>query len=117
VKRLCRASFAAAIALAPAAAFANGLGTHTWITLKARELVALPALKEFVNDAALTDALISGTIFPDGGYAVSHPYGGGTGAAVGADYRRSNRIASAMTKPSPPVQHDTRTIHSSRAAN
>lgn len=54
---------------------ANGLATHTWITLRARSLVKDGPLKDFVNDPALADALVGGTIFPDGGYAVGHAYG------------------------------------------
>ena len=58
-----------------ALAFANGQSTHIWIT---REAIArLPAgeLKNFASDPAVERALIAGAMFPDGGYAVDHPYG------------------------------------------
>lgn len=74
-----RLALAAAVS-APIAAWspdarANGLATHTWITLHARSLVKDGPLSDFVNDPALADALVGGTIFPDGGYAVGHAYG------------------------------------------
>ena len=61
--------------LIASSALANGLSTHTWVSLRARELVDEPALRELVNDPALRDMLLSGTIFPDGGYAVGDGYG------------------------------------------
>ena len=54
---------------------ANGLSTHVWITRTARSHVVDPELSNLVNDPLLLDALLSGTIFPDGGYAAGHPYG------------------------------------------
>jgi MYXO-CTERM domain-containing protein len=57
------------------AARANGLSTHVWITRTARAHVVDPDLSNLVNDPLLNDPLISGTIFPDGGYAVGHSYG------------------------------------------
>jgi hypothetical protein len=62
-------------ALAPGAARANGLTTHVWITLTAREHLPPGPLADLVTDPALTDALVSGTLFPDGGYAVGDGYG------------------------------------------
>jgi hypothetical protein len=66
---------AALLLIAPAPAFANGLTTHVWISLRAGELVPAGELGDLVRDPALKDALISGTIFPDGGYAVGDGYG------------------------------------------
>jgi hypothetical protein len=69
-------ALAGGLALAvPAAAWANGLTTHVWITRTAAELVPEGPLGALVRDPALTDALLSGTIFPDGGYAVGDGYG------------------------------------------
>jgi hypothetical protein len=63
------------IALWCATALANGQSTHIWITREA--VVDLPAgeLQDFLADPAVERALIAGAMFPDGGYAVDHPYG------------------------------------------
>lgn len=66
---------AAACVLTPLSAAANGLSTHVWISLKARERVEPGELFDFINDPHLVDALVAGTAFPDGGYAVGHAYG------------------------------------------
>lgn len=61
---------------APTHAEANGLTTHSWITLEARNhLPEAHPLRDLVDDPTLYDALVSGTIFPDGGYAVGDGYG------------------------------------------
>jgi hypothetical protein len=65
----------AAGASIPAEAAANGLSTHVWISLRARELVEPGPLFDFINDPHVQDALVAGTAFPDGGYAVGHAYG------------------------------------------
>lgn len=54
-------------------ALANGQNTHVWITLQAAEQVQDPALRVLL--AENQNALINGSMFPDGGYAVNHPYG------------------------------------------
>ncbi len=57
------------------AAWANGQTTHIWISRKA--LGELPAgdLRDLLTDPELEPMLVHGTMFPDGGYAVDHPYG------------------------------------------
>ena len=58
------------------AALANGQTTHVWITRHALEhLPEGHELTEIVQDPAHEDMLINGAMFPDGGYAVGHPYG------------------------------------------
>lgn len=64
-----------AATLAPRTAHANGNHTHIGITLQAIELLPLGPLRDFLSDMALRPMLINGTVFPDGGYAISHPYG------------------------------------------
>lgn len=60
-------------ALLASAAWANGQNTHVWITLHAAEQVQDPTLRALL--AEHPNALINGSMFPDGGYAVNHPYG------------------------------------------
>ncbi len=55
------------------AIFANGQTTHLWITEAARTHITDEALSEVLTTNS--DALRVGTMFPDGGYAVDHPYG------------------------------------------
>ena len=69
------ALFAVATLTVLPTAYANGLSTHTWVTLRARVLVPDGPLADLVRDPALQDMLLSGTIFPDGGYAVGDGYG------------------------------------------
>lgn len=64
-----------ALLLAPSTSLANGLSTHTWITLRAIEHVPPGPLRDFVSRQEIRDAMVSGTIFPDGGYAVGDGYG------------------------------------------
>lgn len=62
--------------LAPAPpAQACGQQTHTWISLQA--LAELPdgPLKRILSDPAMETMLVNGSMFPDGGYAIDHPYG------------------------------------------
>lgn len=61
--------------LASPDAFANGNHTHIGISLQAIALLPPGPLRDFVSDPALRPMLINGTVFPDGGYATSHPYG------------------------------------------
>ena len=56
---------------APAAA--NGQTTHVWITREALRLLPDGELKTLLVDNE--DALVHGTMFPDGGYPLGHPYG------------------------------------------
>ena len=56
-------------------ALANGLNTHVWITLAARDLLPEGDLKSLVTDPEVEDALRNGAQFPDGGYAVGDGYG------------------------------------------
>lgn len=61
--------------LASSSAFANGLTTHVWISLEARRHLPEGPLRDLVMREDLADALVSGTIFPDGGYAIGDGYG------------------------------------------
>ncbi len=54
---------------------ANGQTTHIWITRHALEHLPDGELKDLLSDPAHEGALIHGAMFPDGGYAVDHPYG------------------------------------------
>jgi hypothetical protein len=62
-------------ALAAPAAWANGQTTHVWISRAARQLVPAGPLGDLVRDPELEAALVHGTMFPDGGYPIGHPYG------------------------------------------
>jgi hypothetical protein len=57
------------------AAWANGQTTHIWITHAATEALPEGELRDLLTDEALAPMLVHGTMFPDGGYAVGHPYG------------------------------------------
>ena len=59
----------------PGEALANGQTTHIWITLHALEHLPEGELKELLTAEANRDALVSGSMFPDGGYAVNDGYG------------------------------------------
>ncbi len=61
--------------LLPTTAWANGLTTHVWITLEARRHLPPGELRELLEAPELQTALVSGTTFPDGGYAVDNGYG------------------------------------------
>lgn len=56
-------------------ALANGQTSHQWITLAALDHVPAGDLADLVTDEAVRDALLNGTMFPDGGYAVGDDYG------------------------------------------
>ncbi|MCB9688634.1 MAG: zinc dependent phospholipase C family protein [Alphaproteobacteria bacterium] len=64
-------------ALVTAAALACGQTTHVTIALWALDRVEDPELAALVRDPEVRAALISGAMFPDGGYSplVNHPYG------------------------------------------
>ena len=57
------------------AALANGQTTHMWISHEALEVLPEGDLKSFLEQPEHLAALENGTMFPDGGYAVGHPYG------------------------------------------
>ena len=59
--------------LASPPASANGQTTHVWITREALRLLPAGDLKTLLQ--ANEDALVHGTMFPDGGYPLGHPYG------------------------------------------
>jgi hypothetical protein len=63
-----------ALALAPVA-LANGQTTHIWITRHALEHLPDGELRDLLQDPANEAALIHGSMFPDGGYAIDHGYG------------------------------------------
>jgi hypothetical protein len=56
-------------------ALANGQSTHVWISQHAIEHLPEGDLRDFVTDPAHDKALINGTMFPDGGYAIGDDYG------------------------------------------
>lgn len=57
------------------AAWANGNDSHIWITRQALAQLPDGTLKRLLSDPAHERALLNGTIFPDGGYAVGNDYG------------------------------------------
>ncbi|MDP2317315.1 MAG: Ig-like domain-containing protein [Pseudomonadota bacterium] len=61
-------------ALVPDAA-ANGQTSHQWISVMAIEHVPPGDLADFLAREDVRDALLNGTMFPDGGYAVGDDYG------------------------------------------
>ncbi|MDP2306336.1 MAG: Ig-like domain-containing protein [Pseudomonadota bacterium] len=64
----------AALALLPSA-LANGQTSHQWISLMAIDHVPRGELADFLAQEGVHDALMNGTMFPDGGYAVGDDYG------------------------------------------
>lgn len=62
-------------ALLAGPAHANGQTTHVWITRHALEHLPPGELRDLLSDPAVEPALVHGSMFPDGGYAVDHPYG------------------------------------------
>ncbi len=54
---------------------ACGQQTHTWISLEAARLLPEGRLKDLLSSDQGERYLINGSMFPDGGYAISHPYG------------------------------------------
>jgi len=64
-----------AISMVPTAAHANGVSTHAHISdLAVRELPP-GELRDLLSDPEVLQALHSGSVFPDSGYAADHPYG------------------------------------------
>jgi len=65
------------LSLLSATALACGQTTHIWIALDAMERLPPGPLADLAGDPVVRDALVSGAMFPDGGYspAVNHPYG------------------------------------------
>ncbi len=61
--------------LLPTSAWACGQTTHVWISLEALQELPDGELRELLTDPANRDALVNGTMFPDGGYAVGDDYG------------------------------------------
>lgn len=59
----------------PAAALANGNHAHSFISLHALEHLPDGPLRDFLSDPLLQKALLNGTVFPDGGYAIGNGYG------------------------------------------
>ena len=59
----------------PAVAHANGNHAHSFISLHALEHLPDGPLRDFLSDPALQKALLNGTVFPDGGYAIGNGYG------------------------------------------
>ena len=56
-------------------AFANGQTTHVWITREARFRLPTGDLHDLLHRPDLEPMLVHGTMFPDGGYPLGHPYG------------------------------------------
>ncbi len=65
----------AALLLSAPLALANGQTSHQWITLEALGELEPGPLSDFLAREDVRDALLNGTMFPDGGYAVGHGYG------------------------------------------
>ena len=63
------------LSLLTSLALANGQTSHQRITLDATALVPPGDLADFVARDDVRGALLNGTMFPDGGYAVGHGYG------------------------------------------
>jgi len=64
-----------ALVLAPQVVLANGQTTHVWISRAAVEQLPSGALYDILSDPAHEPMLVHGTMFPDGGYPLGHPYG------------------------------------------
>ena len=56
-------------------ALANGQTTHVWITRAAIAELPTSSLHSLLSDPAYEPMLVHGTMFPDGGYPLDHPYG------------------------------------------
>jgi hypothetical protein len=56
-------------------ALANGQTSHQWITVAAISHVPPGPLRDLLEREDLRGALLNGTMFPDGGYAIDHGYG------------------------------------------
>lgn len=67
--------FAIALLLAPGSAWACGQTTHVWVSLEALHHLPDGPIADLLSDPELENILVNGTMFPDGGYAVSDSYG------------------------------------------
>lgn len=63
------------VLLTPSLALANGQTTHLWITEQALQALPPGDLKDLLSQPESVDPLLNGSMFPDGGYAVSDDYG------------------------------------------
>ena len=54
---------------------ACGQQTHTWISMEAARQLPEGRLKALLSSEEGQRYLVNGSMFPDGGYAISHPYG------------------------------------------
>src|SRR5689334_4321102 len=70
-----RIVLALAVLLIPGVAHANGNNTHAWISQHAVEHLPDGDLKELLSRPELQQALINGSVFPDGGYVIDDGYG------------------------------------------
>ena len=64
-----------AVLLMSSVASANGQTTHVWITRAAVDRLPMGDLADMLQDPAVEPMLVHGTMFPDGGYPLGHPYG------------------------------------------
>lgn len=64
-----------ALAALPRTAFADGDSTHIWVTLHAIDHLPEGRLKALLSRPDVRDALINGSVFPDGGYVIKDDYG------------------------------------------
>lgn len=58
-----------------APALANGQTTHVWISRRALDYLPEGELADLLQQSDLEPMLVHGTMFPDGGYPLGHPYG------------------------------------------
>jgi hypothetical protein len=59
---------------APTASWACGQTTHVWVTLAALDELPAGELRDLLTDPAVRDAIVNGTMFPDGGYPIGDAY-------------------------------------------
>lgn len=64
-----------AVLVGPAQVLANGSQTHAGINLRAVDHLPEGPLKQMLAAPGHLQMLINGSAFPDGGYAIGHPYG------------------------------------------
>ena len=73
--RVVRPILLAILLLLPAPALACGQTTHVWVSLEALQHLPEGPIADLLSDPELKNILVNGTMFPDGGYAVSDNYG------------------------------------------
>ncbi len=61
--------------LVPSMALANGQTTHVWISRAAVDHLPAGGLRDILSSPTHDPMLVHGTMFPDGGYPIGHPYG------------------------------------------